>query len=111
MTKLKPCPFCGVIPTYYDMSDYRVKHKPGCYLAIEKNWVFSKEHAAWNRRADGWISVDDCRFLLSLIPLWAKEDRPGLDPTMYGTGSHSGDLEIIEKVRSIERLIGGSDAV
>jgi len=42
---------------------------------------------------------DDIKFLLSLLPTWAKEVPAGFDPTMYGTGSYAGDLEVNKKVQ------------
>ena len=45
---------------------------------------------------------DSIDFLLSLIPLWAKEVPPSLDPTMYGTGTYAGDLEVKKRVDEIK---------
>lgn len=52
---------------------------------------------------DGDAAKDDVGFLLSLVPSWAKNTEPGLDPTFYGTGSHDGDLKIVKRVREIEK--------
>jgi len=52
------------------------------------------------------VKNDDIKLLLSLIPSWAKEVPEGLDPTMYGTGTYDGDLEIKQKVDEIKRKIG-----
>jgi hypothetical protein len=46
--------------------------------------------------------TDDIRFLLSLIPEWAKTVPKGLCPTMYGTGSYEGDLLIKTRVDKIK---------
>ena len=45
---------------------------------------------------------NDIKFLLSLLPTWAKEVPAGFDPTMYGTCSYAGDLEVNKRVREIE---------
>jgi|GEM_PF-2115635 len=50
---------------------------------------------------------DDIKFLLSLLPTWAKEVPAGFDPTMYGTGSYTGDLEVNKRVREIEDRYSG----
>jgi len=44
---------------------------------------------------------DDAELLWNLMPDWVRKDEPGLDPTMYGTGSYKGDLEVQETVRKI----------
>jgi len=50
---------------------------------------------------------NDIKFLLSLLPTWAKEVPAGFDPTMYGTGSYAGDLEVNKRVREIEDRYSG----
>ena len=44
-------------------------------------------------------------FLLSLVPPWAKEVPKGLDPTMYGTGTYEGDLEVKKRVDEIKEAL------
>ncbi|MDY6957812.1 MAG: hypothetical protein SVK08_01510 [Halobacteriota archaeon] len=41
------------------------------------------------------------RFLRALLPDWAKESYPGMDPTMYGTGSYEGDVDVINRVKGM----------
>lgn len=48
---------------------------------------------------------EDIRFLLKLVPGWAKDSEPGLDPTMYGTLTYEGDLKVIERVESIRERV------
>ncbi len=50
--ELKPCPFCGAIPKYYDAGDYEVDHKEGCYLlhSYGEPWIFSRFVAKWENR-------------------------------------------------------------
>ena len=47
-------------------------------------------------------NVNDIKFLLSLLPDWARSIEPGLDPTMYGTGSYKGDLKVVKRVQEIK---------
>ena len=51
-------------------------------------------------RADAAEGV--VKFLLTLVPEWATKEEPGLDPTMYGTGSFETDKVIIDKVKAIK---------
>jgi len=44
---------------------------------------------------------DDIKFLLGLLPIWAKEVPAGFEPTFYGTGSYIGDLGVNKRVREI----------
>ena len=37
------------------------------------------------------------------MPIWIKDDEPGLCPTMYGTGSYDKDSIIREKVKTLLR--------
>ena len=58
MIELKPCPWCGVIPTKDDDDYwYAAEHKPDCFLAIATRYVGNlvfddTEVEAWNRRVD-----------------------------------------------------------
>jgi len=36
--------------------------------------------------------------IVQLLPDWIKDPQPGLDPTMYGTGTYEGDLEEHKKI-------------
>ena len=45
---------------------------------------------------------DDIKFLLSLLPTWAKVVPAGFNPAMYGTGSYAGDLEVNKRVQKIK---------
>lgn len=47
------------------------------------------------------MNNDNAHFLWNLMPEWVRKDEPGLDPTMYGTGTYEGDLEVQKKVREI----------
>jgi len=38
------------------------------------------------------------RRIIQLLPDWVKDPQPGLDPTMYGTGTYEGDLEEHKKI-------------
>ena len=49
-------------------------------------------------------TADDISFLLSLVPGWAKDVPPGLDPTFYGTGSEAGDWNVKRRVAAIRAL-------
>ena len=53
---------------------------------------------------------DDVKFLLMLVPDWAKEAPPYLDPTFYGTGSQAGDQEVVDRVKAIEARIQAEEA-
>ena len=54
MTELKPCPFCGGEATAIDGS--KQVWCSDCYA----DGPFTEEHiAAWNRRASGWVSVEE----------------------------------------------------
>ena len=48
---------------------------------------------------------EDCRFLLSFVPDWAKIVPLGLDPTFYGTLTSEGDLAIKKRVDEIKAVI------
>lgn len=50
------------------------------------------------------ILQEDLKLLLSFVPTWARMAEEGLDPTMYGTGSYEGDLEVKLKVDSIVHM-------
>lgn len=67
MDKLKPCPFCGG-EAFMDEgidADGATVYRIGCAHLIcgmcPRTVNYSKEDTieAWNRRADGWISVED----------------------------------------------------
>jgi Lar family restriction alleviation protein len=66
MSNLKPCPFCGGEADRFGVSaeregDYVNPIAPGCDSC--QAYVFAKTHdeaiAAWNRRAAGWVSVEE----------------------------------------------------
>jgi len=44
---------------------------------------------------------EDIKFLLTLVPQWSRESKPGLGPSMYGTGTHEGDQAVIARVNKI----------
>jgi hypothetical protein len=58
---------------------------------IGTSWCLPCSHDAAKR---------DIAFLLGLV-LWDEEVPEGLDPTMYGTGSYQGDVEIKQRVDKI----------
>lgn len=61
-------------------------------------------------RAKAIQDQDDIKFLLSLVPDWAKIVPEGLEPTMYGTLTYEGDLEVKKRVDKIrQRLKEGRD--
>jgi hypothetical protein len=47
------------------------------------------------------VIIDDLNFLLNLVPEWTKDPHMDLDPTMYGTGTYKGDLDIHLKINDI----------
>ncbi|MCP4493254.1 MAG: hypothetical protein GY820_39020 [Gammaproteobacteria bacterium] len=55
----------------------------------------------------------DVEFLLALLPEWAKNPQPGLDPTMYGTGTYDGDIQVNQRLlklmKKIEYITGTND--
>lgn len=52
--QIKPCPFCGCIPEVKgDVVTHR--HKDDICIVDDTQYDFEK----WNKRADGWISVED----------------------------------------------------
>lgn len=60
MTELKPCPFCGGEANVDKQEeDFLVECEP-CQVS-RLGWTDSRPEAiaAWNRRADGWVSVDE----------------------------------------------------
>ena len=66
--KLLPCPFCGHKPKMRnDLNGenepyYQVRHDCMCLLSEIKTFCHKTEAeaiAAWNRRADGWIPVEE----------------------------------------------------
>jgi len=54
---------------------------------------------------------DDIRFLLALVPDWAKSmPYPSMDPSLYGTHSYEGDKKVVERVKHIrEKLLEEKD--
>lgn len=50
---IKPCPFCGVIPTFYD-GDYKIRHFDECFMhnpQIPVIWIVgNKRLERWNTR-------------------------------------------------------------
>jgi len=60
--KLKPCSHCGINMTAYEMPDGSIAywfHEPnGCWNDDESVANRGDDVTQWNRRADGWISVD-----------------------------------------------------
>ncbi len=58
--------------------------------------------------ADGQPDVEgdgDIKFLLSLVPDWAKIVPEGLSPTFYGTLTYEGDLKVKERITKIHERI------
>ncbi len=48
-----PCPFCGATFTWCVEGNYKLHHKPGCWLSMihDNGWLCGgKIIAAWNRR-------------------------------------------------------------
>ena len=50
--ELKPCPFCGAIPKYFDAGDYKILHADYCYFYMKQDgiWIFSHNVKAWEMR-------------------------------------------------------------
>lgn len=48
---------------------------------------------------------EDAKFLLRLVPTWAKETKKGLCPTFYGTGSESQDEEVNKVFQRIRKRL------
>lgn len=46
---LKPCPFCGGVPEYFDAGDYNILHLSSCYL-YPKSFIFKREVKGWENR-------------------------------------------------------------
>lgn len=42
------------------------------------------------------------KFLIALVASWARHSEPDMHPTMYGTGSYKGDMEIVDRVNKIK---------
>jgi Lar family restriction alleviation protein len=61
--ELKPCPFCGSDGKYGMVSGkhYAACINQNCNVVVNTPYKDSMTEAiaAWNQRADGWISVDD----------------------------------------------------
>lgn len=64
MTELKPCPFCGGTDLHFESfsgwgNDVIICHK--CLSIFSQQEITCEEDliTAWNRRASGWISVED----------------------------------------------------
>lgn len=55
MTNLKPCPFCGGEPKLMQAWVECKKCRAMAAVSGTRNDAVS----AWNRRADGWVSVDE----------------------------------------------------
>jgi hypothetical protein len=47
------------------------------------------------------VDKEDKEFILSIVPMWAKDVVVGLDATMYGTGTYDGDLKVHERLMNI----------
>lgn len=52
--QIKPCPFCGCIP---EVKGDVVTHRHKDDICIVDDTQYGLEE--WNKRADGWISVED----------------------------------------------------
>ena len=50
--ELKPCPFCGAIPNYFDSGDYKIFHADYCYFYTGESsiWIFESYVKAWEMR-------------------------------------------------------------
>lgn len=46
--------------------------------------------------------AEDVKFLMALVASWARHSEPDMHPTMYGTGSYKGDMEIVDRVNKIK---------
>ena len=55
-----------------------------------------------NTEAENTRLRGDISFLLSLVPEWARDVPPGLDPTFYGTGTEDGDWNVKRRVDAIQ---------
>jgi hypothetical protein len=62
VSNLKPCPFCGAVPTKNPSGEYyaaHIEHADDCILItyFENDglvWLMGDEVAAWNRREPDW---------------------------------------------------------
>lgn len=54
--------------------------------------------------------IEDVKFLLALLPVWAKDVPAGLDPTFYGTLSKDGDKVVNARVEKIRAAIEAYEA-
>jgi len=62
MSKLKPCPFCGCKQVSIREINIQGMFQAqcwGCDVATQPTFVKSTIVEEWNRRASGWISVED----------------------------------------------------
>ena len=50
--------------------------------------------------------AQDVKFLVALVSSWARHSEPDMHPTMYGTGSYEGDMEIVDRVNKIKESAG-----
>jgi hypothetical protein len=57
-TELLPCPFCGGVPARFYIMGTEAVACPACAATIGDPEP-GRARAAWNRRADGWVSVED----------------------------------------------------
>ena len=75
--------------------------------------IYSTKQLAKQAVVDNWnnfiskvvvmeqISDDDAKFIWELMPTWVREPREMNDPTMQGTLTSKGDLEIHDRVKNI----------
>lgn len=88
--ELKPCPQCAELKRINSNANkIFAADIDGLAKIIEKKKALLIE------------VLEAIRYLLSFVPEWAKESEPGMDPTMYGTLTYEGDLEVIEEVKKI----------
>lgn len=61
MSELKPCPFCGGEARLSHAGAKHIIFCPNCVRLPADGGYINQEQAvaAWNNRADGWISIDD----------------------------------------------------
>jgi len=87
-------------------SDQKCDSCAGTGRVVDPQLVI-KVAAALDRYAAGLRA--DMRFLLGLVPEWAKVSQQRMDPAFYGTSTYEGDLKVIERIKDIIKAIQGGE--